>query len=73
MVCEMMFDIEIKVKEKPKITCRSCKFRYKHQYGKMFYCRLRFKKGTAYGNMKVKAGDAACELYQKIQRLLNDN
>ena len=59
-----LFDIPAQVKPKPKITCRSCIHRYKHQYGQMFYCGIQRQRGTAYGDKKIKANDAACRLYK---------
>ena len=53
-------------KNKSALTCRSCKHRYKHQYGKMFYCHMNKQKGTAYGDKKIKAGDKACEMFEHI-------
>lgn len=65
-----LFDLsEIKLPEKLTIksglTCRNCKHRYKHEYGKMFYCSQQRQKGTAYGDKKIKAGDTACHIYIK--------
>ena len=46
------------------LTCRSCKHRYKHQYGKMFYCSKQKQKRTAYGDKKIKVGDPACHMHE---------
>ena len=64
-----LFEVPIQTKDKikPLQTCRNCKFRYKHQYGKMFYCSKQFQKGTSYGNKKIKAGDPACHMFQSIK------
>lgn len=45
-------------------TCRTCKYKFKHEYGKMLYCAKRKQKGTAYGNLKIKAGNEACFMYE---------
>lgn len=63
-----LFDIPEQSKEKPKVTCISCKFRYKHQYGKMFYCSKQKSNRTSYGNKKIKAGDPACHMYEKLTK-----
>lgn len=62
-----LFDIPEKPKNKSTTghTCRTCDHRYKHQYGKMFYCSKQQQKGTAYGDKKIKAGDDACHMYLK--------
>ena len=62
-----LFDIPEIVPKKPKNTCRNCTFRYKHQYGKMFYCSKQKQKGTAYGDKKIKAGDAACHMFEELK------
>lgn len=62
-----LFEIPEQPKQKPDKTCRSCKYRYKHQYGKMFYCSEQKQKGTAYGDKKIKAGSPACYLYKKLE------
>jgi len=54
-------------KEISKYTCRQCVFRYKHEYGKMFYCSKRRQKSTAYGDLKIKVGDPACILFEHIK------
>jgi hypothetical protein len=59
-----LFEVPVKQKEKPINTCRKCKFRYKHEYGKMFYCSKQKQKGTSYGDKKIKAGDSACNLFK---------
>lgn len=59
-----LFDIPEKKAPKGGLTCRTCIYRYKHQYGKMFYCRKQRQKGTAYGDKKIKAGDSACFMYE---------
>lgn len=59
-----LFDISEQKPEKPTLTCRSCIHRYKHQYGKMFYCGKQKQKNTAYGDKKIKAGDPACHMYE---------
>lgn len=58
--------------EKPKngLTCRRCKSIYKHEYGKMLYCRRLQDTRTTYGNKKIKAGDPACYIFtdRKIKK-----
>jgi len=61
-----LFECPVETKKETGKTCRSCQFRYKHQYGKMFYCRKQKQKGTAYGDKKIKAGDIACSMYNKL-------
>jgi trehalose utilization protein len=46
------------------LTCRTCIHRYKHMYGKMFYCCKQKQKGTSYGDKKIKAGNPACHMYK---------
>ena len=62
-----LFNIDPVKKENPTLTCRTCKYRYKHTYGKMFYCSKQQdkQKRTAYGHKKIKAGDPACYMYEK--------
>lgn len=50
---------------KPKVTCRKCKHIYKHDYGKMLYCRKQWSSRTSYNNKKIKAGDPACAMFEK--------
>ena len=59
-----LFDLPINPPAKQEHTCRTCIHRFKHQYGKMFYCEMQKQKGTAYGYKKIKAGDPACPLYK---------
>ncbi len=59
-----LFDIPKEEKNKSKMTCRSCEYRYKHEYGKMFYCSKRKSNKTSYGHVKIKAGDSACLMYK---------
>lgn len=61
-------DIPIQPNEKLKLTCRTCLYKYKHEYGKMLYCSKAFDKKTAYGNKKIKAGNKACHLYKKEEK-----
>lgn len=61
----LLFNIPEQVNQKPETTCRTCLNRYKHEYGKMFYCSKQKQKHTAYGNKKIKAGDPACHMYEK--------
>lgn len=63
-----IFEVEEIKNEKPKVTCRHCEFRYKHDYGKMFYCRKQDDPRTSYGHRKIKAGDKVCHLFIKIQK-----
>jgi len=44
--------------------CRKCIHIYRHQYGKMFYCRLKRGTNTAYGHKKIKANDLACSMFR---------
>jgi len=53
-------------KPKSNTTCRTCEFKYKHEYGKMFYCSKQKQKETSYGHRKIKAGNPACHMYEKI-------
>ncbi|MFA8451770.1 MAG: hypothetical protein ACEPOW_13835 [Bacteroidales bacterium] len=65
-VSGLLFHYPVTKKEAYKgPTCRSCQFRYKHTYGKMFYCSQFKQKDTAYGDKKIKAGDPACTKYKK--------
>lgn len=61
-----LFNVPEKKKEKPfpGKTCRTCINRYKHEYGKMFYCSQQKQKGTSYGHKKIKAGNPACYMYE---------
>ena len=46
--------------------CGNCLYIYRHQYNSsMKYCEKRKQKNTAYGNLKVKSRDKACELFQE--------
>jgi len=57
-------EVEPKKEETNGLTCRTCIHRYKHEYGKMFYCRKQKSNRTSYGNKKIKAGDTACRMYE---------
>ena len=61
---ELFPEYESSPKAKGK-TCRSCDFRYKHEYGKMYYCKQKKDPRTAYGDKKIKAGDPACPLFKQ--------
>ena len=65
----ILFDIPAIIPIRGKYTCRTCKFRYKHEYGKMFYCSKRKQKNTAYGDKKIKAGDNACFFYESNKQI----
>lgn len=64
-----LFEIPENEKTEKYNTCRSCTHKYKHNYGKMFYCDVRKQKNTAYGDLKIKAGNKACILYEKIEKI----
>lgn len=48
-------------------TCRNCVHKYKHQYNNTLYCEKQLQRGTSYGNKKIKAGDEACWMFEKIK------
>lgn len=70
MKTNLLFDIPEIEKEKPNNTCRNCIHRYKHTYGKMFYCSKQRQKRTAYGDKKIKASDPACQMFQRIIKIV---
>ncbi len=60
-----LFDIpEEKPKPKSKYRCRKCEHIYKHEYGKMKYCKMQKGYNTAYGDRKIKANDFGCEMFK---------
>lgn len=61
------FEIPETKPDKPKVTCQTCAFIYKHEYGKMKYCIQYKQRGTSYGHRKIKSRDAACPKYEKKQ------
>ena len=61
-----LFNVPEFKKTKSTKTCRTCEYRYKHEYGKMFYCSKQKQKGTSYGHKKIKARDNACSMYEQI-------
>jgi hypothetical protein len=54
----MTFKLPLKI-----MRCRHCMYSYKHTYGKMYYCRKRYSRRTAYGHAKIKMNDRACVMF----------
>lgn len=55
------------MKQKQRI-CKNCTHRFQHEFtNRLFYCKVKYQKGTAYGQKKVKAYDA-CELYEELKK-----
>ena len=50
-------------------TCRSCKFRERHQMGlsTIQYCGIRPSNRTENGLLKIRAKDRACPKYEELE------
>jgi hypothetical protein len=40
--------------------------KYRHQYNNNLYCGKQLQRRTSYGHKKIKAGDQACWMFEKI-------
>ena len=45
-------------------TCSSCIFKQKNQFGKNYYCLKKPHKNPAFGYLKIKPDNKACEFYK---------
>jgi hypothetical protein len=61
---------DLKLLERPDLpqgeTCRHCMHKYRHQYNNNLYCGKQLQRRTSYGHKKIKAGDQACWMFEKI-------
>jgi hypothetical protein len=61
-----LFEVPIQLPTPPKDMCKNCIHIYKHYYNDTKYCKKKKSKHrTSYGDKKIKANDAACELFEQ--------
>lgn len=64
-----LFDIPHNQPPKPTNRCKNCVHMYEHEYNATKYCRRQKGRNTSYGHKKIKSNDAACPLFEKVDKL----